>query len=354
MTNRATVLAPRIIIASMMASAALVTGQLHTAWAADDCIAKPKESPAGKHWFYRIDRATKRQCWYLRDTTTQGASLEVRKSAGASHKSHAAFSPSAENAHAELASASTAKDSASTGKDDDAKSAPTAAAPPIVAAPPAVAAFPNVAAPAANSAVAVAETGAAAQQPSDSTDGTADQSAIAARWPDQMDQAAPVVATPRAPAFTVASAAPTADSDAAPIAPATTAGPSVGQTETSAISSGFGADVPDRTKLLVFLGAVALVGFSFSVLLGRARSRRRVRLEPAVARRATRWPAEPQIDRMRLPSVDNYYPAPIPVSDGSGGARRSSIVPRDEDGRDEEFDVEQMLARYAGQARTHR
>jgi len=352
MTNRATVLAPRIIIASMMASAALVTGQLHTAWAADDCIAKPKESPAGKHWFYRIDRATKRQCWYLRDTTSQGASLEVRKSAAASHKAHAAFSPSAENAHAELASASTAKD-------DDVKSAPVTAAPPIAAAPPAVAALPNVAAPA-SSPTAAAETSTTAQQPSDNSGGTADQSAIAARWPDPMDQAAPVVATPRAPTFAVASAAPAANSDAAtmspaaPVAPAATAGLSAAGTETPVNSSGFGADVPDRTKLLVFLGVVALVGFSFSVLLGRARSRRRIRLAPAVARRATRWPAEPQIDRMRLPSVDDYYPTPIPVSDGTGGARRPSIVPRDEEARDEQFDVEQMLARYAGQARPHR
>jgi hypothetical protein len=35
--------------------------------AADDCLSSPKDqTPQGSHWYYRIDRATKRQCWYLR------------------------------------------------------------------------------------------------------------------------------------------------------------------------------------------------------------------------------------------------------------------------------------------------
>jgi len=36
--------------------------------AADSCLAAPKgATPAGSHWYYRIDRVTKRQCWYLRE-----------------------------------------------------------------------------------------------------------------------------------------------------------------------------------------------------------------------------------------------------------------------------------------------
>jgi hypothetical protein len=35
--------------------------------AADNCLSGPKdETPEGGHWYYRIDRATKRHCWYLR------------------------------------------------------------------------------------------------------------------------------------------------------------------------------------------------------------------------------------------------------------------------------------------------
>lgn len=34
--------------------------------AEDDCVAKPNApAPAGQHWWYRTDRATKRKCWFL-------------------------------------------------------------------------------------------------------------------------------------------------------------------------------------------------------------------------------------------------------------------------------------------------
>ena len=36
--------------------------------AADSCLSAPKgATPSGSHWYYRIDRVTKRQCWYLRE-----------------------------------------------------------------------------------------------------------------------------------------------------------------------------------------------------------------------------------------------------------------------------------------------
>jgi len=39
---------------------------------ADNCLAAPKgKTPAGGHWYYRIDRATKRKCWYLREENDQ-------------------------------------------------------------------------------------------------------------------------------------------------------------------------------------------------------------------------------------------------------------------------------------------
>jgi len=34
--------------------------------AADDCLSKPNAAaPEGSHWYYRLDRATRRECWYL-------------------------------------------------------------------------------------------------------------------------------------------------------------------------------------------------------------------------------------------------------------------------------------------------
>ncbi|KRR19988.1 hypothetical protein CQ13_08635 [Bradyrhizobium retamae] len=36
--------------------------------AADNCLSAPKgATPSGSHWYYRIDRTTRRQCWYLRE-----------------------------------------------------------------------------------------------------------------------------------------------------------------------------------------------------------------------------------------------------------------------------------------------
>ena len=38
------------------------------ATAADECLASPKATtPAGAHWYYRIEKGTKRKCWYLGD-----------------------------------------------------------------------------------------------------------------------------------------------------------------------------------------------------------------------------------------------------------------------------------------------
>lgn len=56
------------IFASAFAGVLLTAISHHTARAADDCLSGPKdETPQGSHWYYRIDRATKRQCWYLRE-----------------------------------------------------------------------------------------------------------------------------------------------------------------------------------------------------------------------------------------------------------------------------------------------
>lgn len=56
------------IFAGLLAGAGLATISYGTADAADDCLAEPKgETPEGGHWYYRIDRLTKRHCWYLRN-----------------------------------------------------------------------------------------------------------------------------------------------------------------------------------------------------------------------------------------------------------------------------------------------
>lgn len=56
------------IFASLLAGTPLATVSHGATDAPDTCLSKPKGAPpAGGHWYYRIDRATKRPCWYLGD-----------------------------------------------------------------------------------------------------------------------------------------------------------------------------------------------------------------------------------------------------------------------------------------------
>jgi hypothetical protein len=54
-----------------MRMALLVTGitltlAVESSQAADDCLAGPNApAPQGNHWYYRVERATHRECWYL-------------------------------------------------------------------------------------------------------------------------------------------------------------------------------------------------------------------------------------------------------------------------------------------------
>ncbi|MGC2778422.1 MAG: hypothetical protein WA418_22580 [Bradyrhizobium sp.] len=319
-----------------------MTIEFTPASAADECLTKPKETPAGKHWFYRIDRATKKQCWYLRDDdrAAQGASLVTRKLA--SEKERAKLSSSAADAHAEFQSAASP-----TG--DDVKVAgstpPTSASPPVTGFPP-VAAFPAPAVPAVTPPVASAP----AVSPPHTVDSAASDSAVAARWPDSsgtlQTSAEP---TPRASSYTLAAASADAApaETAAPVAPAPIAADS--QLTAAANSA---SDDAARTRLFAFLGAVAIAGFSISVLLARARAKRQLHIEPALARRVTRWPVEPELDRMHLPPVESCYPGLAPRREArSQPASRVSVVPRDDVRYDEQYEVEDLLARYSGQAR---
>src|ERR1043166_463161 len=46
-----------------------------TSHAADVCLSGPKgAAPKGSHWYYRVDRATKKNCWYVRAERKQGPS----------------------------------------------------------------------------------------------------------------------------------------------------------------------------------------------------------------------------------------------------------------------------------------
>ena len=70
MTQHRPTLVPALFALSFAASCAASARTVHAA----ECIAQPNApAPQGEHWYYRTDRATKRQCWYL---GPEGASVQ--------------------------------------------------------------------------------------------------------------------------------------------------------------------------------------------------------------------------------------------------------------------------------------
>jgi hypothetical protein len=83
------------LFAGILAGANLapVTG-IH-AQAADNCLSAPKgATPAGGHWYYRVDHANKRNCWYLRDESDKSARATTQEaSSSAPPESTSASAP---------------------------------------------------------------------------------------------------------------------------------------------------------------------------------------------------------------------------------------------------------------------
>jgi len=87
---------PNAVVALAVASVIAVSvgsGQVR----ADDCLAAPNvSSPPGQHWYYRINRATRRHCWYLHAplrAAHQAHSAAVVANAEIDHPASAASMP---------------------------------------------------------------------------------------------------------------------------------------------------------------------------------------------------------------------------------------------------------------------
>jgi hypothetical protein len=138
-----------VLILGGIPLAVMARGETATA---DACLSAPKgETPAGGHWYYRVDHANKRNCWYLR--SDGGGQSQAAQSAAPAPSAPPAARPAAD-ARAELRTRSSQEDSPAV--------SPPAAVPPVNA--PGSTAWP--APPAATEPAAAAAT------------------AVAPRWPD--------------------------------------------------------------------------------------------------------------------------------------------------------------------------
>jgi hypothetical protein len=73
-----------ILLASLLVGVAMTGSPVRAQTApaaAEECLAQPSgPSPHGSHWYYRIDRASNRHCWYLRGVGASAGQNETRPS----------------------------------------------------------------------------------------------------------------------------------------------------------------------------------------------------------------------------------------------------------------------------------
>lgn len=105
MTNRLGNTATKILIGAL-ASVTLVVATNGVARAADNCLSGPKgAAPKGSHWYYRIDHATKRNCWYVRAEGEKPVASQNSSAPQASPPAETSLQPSVANARAEASPA---------------------------------------------------------------------------------------------------------------------------------------------------------------------------------------------------------------------------------------------------------
>lgn len=225
------------IFASVLAGTSLAGVSHNAARAADDCLAAPKgETPEGSHWYYRIDRATKRHCWYQRAEGEKLSQAAPPNSSGSAKPvASIAATPmqrSIADAHAEL--------------------------------PPQT----SVEQPNRNDGVIPAMPANPAVSEDDAPGADAQQSVVASRWPDPSGVSSTVSPQPA-----TAKLAANVQSNPAAAPPAAVAAVPLAAADSS---QGLPASIP--MLLAVMTGALALAGITASVVLKLGGARRTARL----------------------------------------------------------------------------
>jgi hypothetical protein len=274
------------ILASVLANAALPAISYSAAPAADDCLSGPKDqAPQGSHWFYRIERGTKRHCWYLKDASGNVSQAAPANTAPVANPA----SPGRETTSAPVANPapSNRETTAQRSLADAHAELPlpqTQFDPPPAAIP-----AQRMAAPVANEASPDINQRATAQ------DADQHSSLIASRWPDPSD---PNASAAPAPAADNSDANAEADVAAAPPPPVATV--PLATADVSSVKQ----PVSMQTLLLVVVGALALAGLIASVIVRFGSRRRRSRKQLRGSQRIN-WDSV-ATDR---PSPSNY-PSP--------------------------------------------
>jgi hypothetical protein len=221
------------IFASLLAGAPL-TAVSHSAAQAADCLLAPKGAPReGGHWYYRIDHATQRHCWYVRDEEklSQAAPEDSALPASpVSPQKPIAAQRSIADAHAELPLPQTRIEPASVA---------------------------NTPWPAATPADTSANTGVVNTQ----------SSLVATRWPEQSDAGSPIT-----PESTAAGPPANAPSNPKALPPAAVAAVPLAAADVSS-KSRLGS-IPIPMLLTVIMGALSLAAVMGGAMFGFGGTRR--------------------------------------------------------------------------------
>ncbi len=293
------------IFASLLAGTPLTTVSHSAVPAADDCLSKPKgQAPEGSHWYYHIDRASKRHCWYLGDEREKLSRAKLQNSAPiadpASPQKETATQRPVADAHAELPLPQTRVEQETS-----------------------VPAWQRIPATTANA--ASVENGQLANAP----DAKTQMSLIASRWPDPLGVSSSV------------SPAPTTGNSGEAVqlnteqAPLPAVAPSAAADLSSEKQSG-----SVQMLLLVMMGALVLAGVMGRAIFRFGRIRQAGRRQTRSDRRAI-WD-----------SVDTDRPSPPAYPRAEASMRRVEIPRELRQAHDPNGRIAEMLARLSKSAAT--
>ena len=320
MPNRSANFAAALFAVILAGANVTAIPELRAQAATDTCLTAPKgTTPAGSHWYYRLERGTKRQCWYLKDEndkSARAAPQEPQESSPAAEAASAAADPvppparsavrkSIANARAELASArasiepesSVPMEPQTTGMAFGARIANS----PVAAAP----------------------------------DAATPSSTVATRWPDVSS------INPSGNIRTAAADIPARQAEDAGTGPQPTTAPVALAAADSSMAK---QSASMQMLFLVMVGALALAGITASLVFrfGRARAR-----QPAI--RADRRAMWDSIHRERMPHGERPSPSMYPDEDDPVWRNRAGHDdPRAPD--DPQRRVTEMLSRLARSA----
>ena len=244
---RAARIASAIFVNVLVGIPLVVSAHAETA-PVDTCLSSPKnETPAGSHWYYRIDHASKRNCWYLRQEGG-GVAQAVPQASAPAPAPQPTAKPSFSDARAELRPQAAVREDST------------------VTNPPASASGSNA------NAANTSATGSAAASVWNSPNATA---AVATRWPEL-------------PPATVPKATPTTVADAGTNAAQPTTAVTAAASSTASVADLPAPIEPEMIQTLIAAAIGALAFAAIAAIISR-RYRRRVRRRKASSAQGPIW-----------------------------------------------------------------